>query len=180
MTRMRGISAMKRMNSVLPKTPMRFANADERPKPSFKAHIRSSRSRWRLKRSSHLLFEDESMIRSYQALQYNWFPRGKQRKVPTYGKHEGADCLVRLTMKPARCIAKKKKKADTAAFIRFSLESSLCLSKWENRHDFGQQSDTSRYEVKTREGKSASAVGLPAAYSPNLNAPLKDIDFDKK
>lgn len=29
----------------------------------------------------HLLFEDESMIRSYQALQYSWFPRGKQRKV---------------------------------------------------------------------------------------------------
>ncbi|TKH46852.1 hypothetical protein C1I60_01535 [Paenibacillus terrae] len=38
----------------------------------------------------HLLFEDESMIRSYQALRYNWFPRGKQRQVPTYGKHEGA------------------------------------------------------------------------------------------
>lgn len=25
----------------------------------------------------HLLFEDESMIRAYQALQYSWFPRGQ-------------------------------------------------------------------------------------------------------
>lgn len=38
----------------------------------------------------HLLFEDESTIRAYQALQYNWFPKGQQRKVKTYGEHKGA------------------------------------------------------------------------------------------
>jgi len=27
----------------------------------------------------HLLFEDESMIRDYQAIQKTWFLRGKQR-----------------------------------------------------------------------------------------------------
>ncbi|MDO7905530.1 hypothetical protein Q5741_03785 [Paenibacillus sp. JX-17] len=30
------------------------------------------------------------MIRAYQSLQYNWFPVGQQRKVPMYGRHEGA------------------------------------------------------------------------------------------
>jgi hypothetical protein len=38
----------------------------------------------------HLLFEDESTIRAYQALQYNWFPKGQQQKVKTYGEHKGA------------------------------------------------------------------------------------------
>ena len=36
-----------------------------------------------------MLFEDESMIRDYQAIMKTWFPVGKQRIIPTYGKHEG-------------------------------------------------------------------------------------------
>ena len=36
-----------------------------------------------------ILFEDESMIRDYQAIMKTWFPKGKQRIIPTYGKHEG-------------------------------------------------------------------------------------------
>ncbi|MDT2305782.1 hypothetical protein P7H21_20130 [Paenibacillus larvae] len=30
-----------------------------------------------------MLFEDESMIRDYQAIQKTWFLRGKQRIIPT-------------------------------------------------------------------------------------------------
>lgn len=37
----------------------------------------------------YLLFEDESMIRDYQAIQKTWFAKGKQRIIQTYGKHEG-------------------------------------------------------------------------------------------
>ena len=36
-----------------------------------------------------MLFEDESMIRDYQAIMKTWFPVGRQRIIPTYGKHEG-------------------------------------------------------------------------------------------
>ena len=36
-----------------------------------------------------MLFEDESMIRDYQVIMKTWFPVGKQRIIPTYGKHEG-------------------------------------------------------------------------------------------
>jgi hypothetical protein len=40
----------------------------------------------------HILFEDVSMIRDYQALQYTWFEKGKQRIIRTTGKH----CSVKL------------------------------------------------------------------------------------
>ncbi|GMX66786.1 hypothetical protein Elgi_60580 [Paenibacillus elgii] len=33
------------------------------------------------------MFEDEAMIRAYQALQYNWFRKGQQRKIITTGEH---------------------------------------------------------------------------------------------
>jgi transposase len=35
------------------------------------------------------LFEDEAMIRDYQAIQYTWFEKGKQRIIRTTGKHRG-------------------------------------------------------------------------------------------
>ena len=38
---------------------------------------------------SAILFEDESMIRDYQAIMKTWFRKGKQGIIPTYGKHEG-------------------------------------------------------------------------------------------
>ncbi|MDT2277288.1 hypothetical protein P7H20_23960 [Paenibacillus larvae] len=42
----------------------------------------------------HLLFGDESMIRDYQAIQKTWFLRGKQRIIPTTGKHRGVKLLA--------------------------------------------------------------------------------------
>jgi transposase len=39
------------------------------------------------------LFEDESMIRDYQALQRTWFEKGKQRVIRTTGKHRGVKLL---------------------------------------------------------------------------------------
>lgn len=46
----------------------------------------------------HLLceFEDESMIRSYQSASIQLVPRGKQHKVPDYGKHEGAKLFAAI------------------------------------------------------------------------------------
>jgi transposase len=42
----------------------------------------------------HLLFEDESMIRDYQAIQKTWFLRGRQRIIKTTGKHRGVKLLA--------------------------------------------------------------------------------------
>jgi len=44
------------------------------------------------------LFEDESMIRDYQAMQNIWFIKGQQEKIPTYGKHSGAKLMVILNI----------------------------------------------------------------------------------
>ncbi|MCU6796809.1 hypothetical protein OB236_32260, partial [Paenibacillus sp. WQ 127069] len=45
----------------------------------------------------HLLFEDESMIRAYLDLQYNWFPTGQQRKIATHGEHKVGCHFTRLS-----------------------------------------------------------------------------------
>lgn len=44
----------------------------------------------------HILFEDKSMIRDYQAIQKTWFLKGKQRIIPTYGKHQGVKLIATL------------------------------------------------------------------------------------
>lgn len=33
------------------------------------------------------------MIRDYQAIQKTWFIKGKQRIIPTYGKHQGVKLI---------------------------------------------------------------------------------------
>ena len=36
---------------------------------------------------------NELMIRDYQAIQKNWFIKGHQRKIPTYGKNAGVKLI---------------------------------------------------------------------------------------
>jgi len=44
----------------------------------------------------HLLFQNESMICDYQALQQTWLEKGKQRIIPTTGKHRGVKLLAKV------------------------------------------------------------------------------------
>lgn len=66
-----------------------------------------------------MLFEDESMIRAYLALQYNWFLKGQQRKIPTYGRHEGTKLLAAIHYETGRVTHQEVEECDTAAFQRF-------------------------------------------------------------
>jgi len=66
----------------------------------------------------HLLFEDESMIRAYLALQYNWFPKGQQRKIPTYGRLEGAKLLAAIHYETEHITHQEVEQCDTTAFQR--------------------------------------------------------------
>jgi hypothetical protein len=54
-----------------------------------------------------MLFEDESMIRDYQALQYTWFLKGKQRIIKTTGKHRVSSCWQRSIMEQAISCGRK-------------------------------------------------------------------------
>ncbi|WP_180962575.1 transposase [Salimicrobium jeotgali] len=44
----------------------------------------------------HVIFEDESMIRDYQAIGRTWFLKGKHRLIPTYGHHKGVKMIGTL------------------------------------------------------------------------------------
>ncbi|WP_441909275.1 transposase [Paenibacillus sp. MCAF9] len=67
----------------------------------------------------HLLYKNESMIRSYLALQYNLFLKGQQRNIPTYGRHEGAKLLAVVNYETGRTTHQEVEECDTTAFQRF-------------------------------------------------------------
>lgn len=92
----RGISAMlKRMNFSFTKATYTLAKADEEAQAFFRKHT---------------FVQLKKLIRSYQALQYNGFPRGKQRKVPRMTSMKEPSCLQRSTTKRGTFITEKKKK----------------------------------------------------------------------
>lgn len=59
------------------------------------------------------------MIRSYQSLQYNWFPKGHQRKIPTYGRHQGAKLFGVLNYETREILYRDGERYDAPAFIQF-------------------------------------------------------------
>ncbi|MHB8125645.1 MAG: transposase, partial [Desulfitobacteriaceae bacterium] len=65
----------------------------------------------------HVLFEDESMIRDYQAIQKTWFIKGKQRIVPTYGKHEGVKLVGVLNYETGAVYCEEHAKYDAEVFL---------------------------------------------------------------
>ena len=67
----------------------------------------------------HILFEDESMIRDYQALQKTWFLKGNQRIIPTYGKHEGVKLLGILNYETGHIYCEEHKKYNAEVFLKF-------------------------------------------------------------
>ncbi len=70
---------------------------------------------------AHILYEDESMIRDYQAIQKTWFPKGQQRIIPTYGKHEGVKLVGFLNYETGEVYVEEHEKYDAEVFRRFLL-----------------------------------------------------------
>lgn len=66
-----------------------------------------------------VLFEDESMIRDYQAIMKSWFPKGKQRIIPTYGKHEGVKLVGFLDYGTGHVYVEEHKTYDAEVFLAF-------------------------------------------------------------
>lgn len=67
----------------------------------------------------HILFEDESMIHDYQAIQKTWFHKGQQRIIPTYGKHEGVKLLGFLNYETGHIYCEENQKYDAKVFLNF-------------------------------------------------------------
>ena len=66
-----------------------------------------------------ILFKDESIIRDYQAIMKTWFPIGKQRIIPTYGKHEGVKLVGILDYETGHVYVEEHKKYDAQVFLQF-------------------------------------------------------------
>lgn len=67
----------------------------------------------------HLLFEDESMIRDYQALQRTWFEKGKQRIIPTTGKHRGVKLLATVDYVTGEIVWQEDEQYTAETFLTF-------------------------------------------------------------
>lgn len=67
----------------------------------------------------HLLFEDESMIRDYQALQHTWFLKGRQRIIQTTGKHRGVKLLATLNYATGEIVWKEDEQYTAETFLEF-------------------------------------------------------------
>ncbi len=59
------------------------------------------------------------MIRDYQAIMKTWFPKGKQRIIPTYGKHEGVKLVGFLDYETGHVYVEEHKKYDAEVFLQF-------------------------------------------------------------
>lgn len=68
---------------------------------------------------ARILFEDESMIRDYQAISQTWFLKGKQRIIPTYGKHQGVKLLGTLNYETGETFCMESTKYNAKVFLDF-------------------------------------------------------------
>lgn len=59
------------------------------------------------------------MIRDYQAIMKTWFPIGKQKIIPTYGKHEGVKLVGFLDYETGNVYVEEHKSYDAKVFLSF-------------------------------------------------------------
>ena len=64
-----------------------------------------------------MLYEDEPMIHDYRDIMKTWFPVGKQRVIPTYGKHEGVKLVGFLNYGTGDVYVEDHKKYDAEVFL---------------------------------------------------------------
>ncbi|MDT2254725.1 transposase [Paenibacillus larvae] len=118
-----------------------------------------------------MLFEDESMIRDYQAIQKTWFLRGKQHHSNHRQASWGQTAGLRLTMKRDTSFGKKKMNSTPLKrfFLFFKGHGDLATGKlalvW-TMPGFIMQSCFGRFWKRKK--IESELVYLPP-YSPQLN-----------
>lgn len=68
---------------------------------------------------NHVLFEDESMIRDYQAIQRTWFEKGRQRIIKTTGKHRGVKLLSTVDYATGKIVWHEDEEYTAQTFLFF-------------------------------------------------------------
>lgn len=118
-----------------------------------------------------ILFEDESMIRDYQAIMKTCFPKGKQRIIPTYGKHEGVKLVGFLDYETGHVYVEEHKKYDAEVFLQFLKN---VLSQYPNGKTVIILDNARIHHAKLlkeflEENKDCLELVYLPPYSPNLN-----------
>ncbi|MGG1619407.1 IS630 family transposase [Paenibacillus sp. NRS-1781] len=117
---LRGISKMMhRQGLSYTKPTYTLAAADEEKQrifseetfPDLKKHLKDE--------IQHVLFEDESMIRDYQAIQKTWFLRSKQRIIQTTGKHRGVKLLATVDYGTGKIVWQEDEQYTAETFLSF-------------------------------------------------------------
>jgi putative transposase len=65
------------------------------------------------------LFEDESSIRDYQAIMKSWFPKGKQKLIKTYGKHESLKLMGIIDYETGKVYVEESEEFNAEVFLKF-------------------------------------------------------------
>jgi transposase len=110
------------------------------------------------------------MIRAYPSLQYTWFPVGRQRKIPTYGRHEGAKLFGVLNYETGQVLYRDGERYDAPAFIQFlhTVLTAYPTGKIVMILDNGRIHDAAQVQAYLKEHERLQFVFLPK-YSPDLN-----------
>ena len=77
----------------------------------------------------HLLFQDESSIRDYQSLVNNWFPKGKQRIIPTYGNNKSVKLIGILNYETGHVYVQEEERYTAEIFLKFLQNPGIALAR---------------------------------------------------
>ena len=111
------------------------------------------------------------MIRDYQALSRTWFPKGKQKIIPTYGKHWGAKLLGTLDYETGEVFSIQEERFDAKVFLIF-LEK--VIAKYPNQRivmilDHAKIHHAILIQPFLEKHKAYFSLMYLPPYSPNLN-----------
>ena len=111
------------------------------------------------------------MIRDYQALKSTWFEKGKQKIIPTYGKHQGIKLIGTLNYATGEVFCIERNKYDAKVFLEFL---KMVLEKYPTGKIVMILDNARIHHAKLLKGfleentNRLELVFLPP-YSPNLN-----------
>lgn len=97
-----------------------LAKADLEKQKTFKEETFPTLKKLFYEEINHISLQDKSMIRDYQAIQKTWFPKGKQRQIHTYSKHQGVKLIGTLNYETGEIFYIEEEKYDAEVFLRFS------------------------------------------------------------
>ena len=110
---------LERLNFSCTRPTYSLAKADPEKQAAFREFLATLSKQLLMGQIDRILFEDESMIRDYQAIARTWFLKGQQKIIPTYGRHWGAKLLGTLDYETGEILCRHADHYDAQVFLSF-------------------------------------------------------------